>query len=185
MKISQRRPITVTAAEAVSYIESNSRVFIHGAMMTPGILVEALSKRESELHDIELVCIHTDGPAPYLSQSASPFFHRALFCGKNVRNHVASGNADYVPIFLSDVPRLFRSPDFKIDVALLTVSLPDAHGYCSLSCSVDVSVAALEQARMVVAVVNPNAPRTLGDGLVHVSQIDISLKTAHLFGFMM
>ena len=167
----------MSADDAVRVIASHQRVFVHSVAAAPPTLVAAMAARAPELRGVEVVHIHTEGPAPYVAaELRESFRHRALFVGGNVREALVTGEADYVPVFLSEVPRLFRSGLMPLDVALLTVSPPDKHGFCSLGTSVDVSKAALETARTVVAEVNPNMPRTLGDGIVHVSQIDIGVR---------
>lgn len=165
-------PQIVTAEEAVRSIGSNQRVFIHGQAATPRVLVEAMSARSSELKGVEIVHLHTEGPAPYVDPSKSEAFRmNALFVGANVRQAVQEGRGDYLPVFLSDVPALFRRGILPIDVALLHVSPPDRHGFCSLGTSVDVARAAAQTAKVLVAQVNPRMPRTHGDGLIHVSRI--------------
>jgi acyl-CoA hydrolase len=122
---------------------------------------------------VELVHLHTLGAAPYAApELAARFRHRALFVGANVREAVQAGRADFVPVFLSDIPDLFRTGRLPLDVALLNVSPPDAHGFCSLGTSVDVAKAAAESARVVIAQVNAAMPRSLGDSFVHVSRFD-------------
>ncbi|HEX7879135.1 MAG TPA: acetyl-CoA hydrolase/transferase C-terminal domain-containing protein [Candidatus Eisenbacteria bacterium] len=159
----------VSAAEAVSTVRSGERVFIHGVAATPGVLVQALADRAAELRNVEIVHLHTEGEAPYAAPGLSASFRvNALFIGPNLRTAVAEGRADYTPVFLSDVPALFRGGALPIDVALVQVSPPDRHGFCSLGVSVDVALAAVQTARHVVAQVNPRMPRTHGDGLIHV-----------------
>jgi acyl-CoA hydrolase len=167
-----KRPI-VSADDAVRVIASGDRVFVHTAAACPRQLVIALAARAPELRNVEIVHLHTDGPAPYLDPScAGSFHHLALFVGPNARQAVAEGRADYLPVFLSEIPALFRSGRLPIDVALVQVSPPDRHGFCSLGVSVDASRAAVQCARHVVAQVNPNMPRTHGDALLHVDEID-------------
>ena len=166
----------VTAEEAVRVVTSGQRVFIHSVAAAPPALVAALAARAGELERVEVVHIHTEGPAPYVAPGmGGSFRHRALFVGGNVRDAVATGAADYVPVFLSEIPAMFRRRVLPLDVALLTVSPPDKHGYCSLGTSVDVSKAALESAAVVIAEVNPHMPRTLGDALVHASKLDYAV----------
>lgn len=166
-----------TAAEAVSVVRSGDRVFVHSVAAAPHALLFALADRAAELRAVEVVQLHTEGPAPYAEPEVASSFHvNALFVGKNVRDAVARGHGDYVPVFLSEVPTLFRSGAMPLDVALITVSPPDKHGFCSLGTSVDASKAAVEAARVVVAQVNPNMPRTHGDGFLHVDQIDYAVE---------
>jgi len=166
------RDRTVSSDGALAAVQDGDRVFIHGAAATPRTLIEALSRRLRRLANVETVSIHTVGDAPYASPELKDHVrHRALFIGANVRAAVNDGRADYVPIFLSDIPALFRNGALPIGVALLNVSPPDAHGYCSLSTSVDVARAAAENARVVIAQINPAMPRTLGDSFIHADQI--------------
>jgi len=163
----------VTAREAVKNIKSGERVFLHSAAATPQLLVNAMTSRSAELRDVELVSIHTEGPAPYLDPRYDGLFHlNTFFVGANSREAVGTGMASYVPIFLSEIPKLFRSGLMPIDVALVQVSPPDKHGFCSIGVSVDVTNAAIETARHVIAQVNRNMPRVHGDGIIHVSAID-------------
>ncbi|MBK7994559.1 MAG: acetyl-CoA hydrolase/transferase family protein [Blastocatellia bacterium] len=160
----------VKAEEAVSVIKSFNRVFIHGAVATPQILVSAMVARANELRGVEIVHLHTEGDAAYIKHKES-FHTNALFVGGNVRAAVATGEADYIPVFLSEVPGLFRKKILPLDAALVQVSPPDRHGYCSLGVSVDVARAAVQTATTVIAQVNSNMPRTHGDGLIHISQL--------------
>jgi acyl-CoA hydrolase len=170
------RAKTVSADEALQAVQNGNRVFIHGAAATPHPLIAALGRRLPEVLGIETVSIHTVGDAPYAApEHADSVRHRALFIGANVRAAVNAGRADYVPIFLSDIPALFRNGALPIDVALLNVAPPDEHGYCSLGTSVDVAKAAAENARVVIAQVNPSMPRTLGDSFIHVDRISYAV----------
>jgi acyl-CoA hydrolase len=163
---------TVSAAEALSAVKSGDRVFVHSVAAAPRALVEALAARAAELRVVEIVMLHTEGPAPYAAPEVSKSFRvNALFVGPNVRRAVNEARADYLPVFLSEVPRLFRERILPLDVALVQVSPPDRHGFCSLGVSVDVSRAAVQTAKLVVAQVNRRMPRTHGDGLIHVDQI--------------
>ncbi len=162
-----------SAAEAATTIRSGDRVFVHSVAAAPRLLVEAMAARAGELRGVEVVHVHTEGPAPYAAPSAAAAFrHNALFVGANVRRAVQEGRADVTPVFLSDVPRLFRSEVLPIDVALVTVSPPDRHGFCSLGVSVDATRAAVDTAGTVIAQVNARMPRTHGDGLVHLDDLD-------------
>ncbi len=162
-----------TAEKAVSLIESGNRVFIQGMGAAPHRLIHALVSRAGELRDVELVHLHTEGPAPYADAKYSEsFFVNSMFVGSNIREAVDAGRADYVPVFLSEVPDLFRRGVLPIDVAMVHVSPPDRHGYCSLGVSVDATLAAVESARMVIAQVNPRMPRTHGDGQIAISRFD-------------
>lgn len=173
----------VSAAEAAQVVRSGDRVFIHSVAAAPQALIGALTARAGELRDVEIVQLHTEGPAPYAApEMATSFRVNALFVGKNVRDAVARGQGDYVPVFLSEVPALFRTRAMPLDVALISVSPPDKHGFCSLGVSVDASRAAAQSARTVVAQVNAAMPRSHGDGLIHVSDIDLAVEhTAPIF----
>jgi acyl-CoA hydrolase len=161
-----------SAEEAVQCIEPGHRVFLHGACAVPQRLLAALGARIPELHDVEIVHLHAEGEAPHLApEAAGHVRHRALFIGSNARQAIWEGRADYVPVFLSDIPALFRSRRLAVDVALLNLSTPDQHGFCSLGTSVDCAKAAAEEARIVIAQINPSVPRTLGDSFVHVDQL--------------
>ncbi len=163
----------VSATDAVGHIASGNRVFIHGGAATPSLLLDALVARGPELEDVELVHFHTEGPGPHLAPAmAGHLRHRALFIGANAREAVNEGRADYVPVFLSDVPELFRSGVLPLDAVFLNVSQPDEHGYCSLGTSIDAALAASRRARLVIAQLNRAVPRTLGDSFVHVDAID-------------
>lgn len=170
----------VDAAEAVSVIKSHDRVFIHSAAAAPQTLVAAMAARAADLRDVELVHLHTEGPAPYAAPELRDSFHtNAFFVGSNVREAVAEGHADYIPVFLSEVPQLFRRGILPLDVAMVQVSPPDKHGFCSLGTSIDASRAAVECARHVIAEINPNMPRTHGDGLLHVSRIEMAVEVGY------
>jgi acyl-CoA hydrolase/RimJ/RimL family protein N-acetyltransferase len=167
-----------TADKALSHLRSGMRVFIGSGCAAPQKLVAALAKRGQEVFDIEIIHILTFGEASYARRELlANFRHNAFFIGPNVRDAVNEGIADYTPIFLSEIPALFRQKRIHLDVALVQVSLPDAHGFCSFGVSVDVVKAAVENADFVVAEVNPNMPRTLGDSFVHVSALDALVKS--------
>jgi 4-hydroxybutyrate CoA-transferase len=167
----------VTAAEAVSAIRSGQQIFVHGAAATPSVLLEALTARASELADVKILSLHAEGPAPHLSpEVAKSFRHKAFFIGANARRAVEEGRAEYIPVFLSDIPILFARGDLPLDAALINVSPPDAHGFCSLGTSVDVALPAVRAARTVIAQINPSMPRTLGDGFVHVDRIGFGVE---------
>lgn len=167
----------VTAAEAVSKIRPGEQVFVQGAAATPTTLLEALVARAPELDGVGIVHLHAEGSAPHLApEVAGSFRHRALFIGKNARRAVQEGRADFVPVFLSDIPRLFARRVIPLDTVFIHVSPPDAHGYCSLGTSVDVTLAAIRSAKTVIAQVNPRMPRTHGDGFIHESDIDYAVS---------
>ena len=167
----------VSADEAVAGIRSGQQLFVHGGAATPSVLLDALTQRAGELRDVGVIHLHTEGPAPHLApEVAGSFRHRALFIGANAREAVNAGRADYVPIFLSDIPQLFTSGAMALDAAFINVSPPDAHGYCSLGTSVDAALAAVGAASIVIAQLNRSMPRTLGDSFVHVDQIDLGVE---------
>lgn len=167
----------VDAGEAIAGITSGDQVFVHGGAATPSVLLAALAARADEVRDVGIVHLHTEGPAPHLApEAAASFRHRALFIGANARAAVNEGRADYVPIFLSDIPQLFASGVLPLDAVLLNLSPPDAHGYCSLGTSVDAALSAIASARVVIAQLNRSMPRTLGDSFVHVDQIDVAVE---------
>ncbi len=162
-----------TAEQAVSVIQSGNRVFIQSVAAAPRLLIEAMTARASELRDVEIVHLHTEGPAPYAAPEMRDSFRvNALFVGANVRDAINSGESSYIPVFLGETSNLFRRGILPLDVALIQVSPPDKHGFCSLGVSVDCSRAAVQAAKFVIAQVNPNMPRTHGDGVIHVDKID-------------
>lgn len=159
--------------DAVKLISSDSRVFIHGSAATPVILVNAMLARKYELKNVELVGITNMGDINYLDPGAKgSFFFNSLFVSANTREAANSEHGDYVPVFLSEIPLLFRKNILPIDVALIQVSPPDKNGYCSLGTSVDIAKAAIEMAKVIIAQVNPKMPRTHGDGFIHLERID-------------
>lgn len=163
----------ITAAEALKYVKPGNRVFIHGSAATPIHLIEALQNRHEDIYDIELVSITTFGDVNFdRPEYRKSFFFNSLFVSAATRNVVNSEHGDYVPIFLSQIPQLFRKNILPIDVALIHVSPPDAHGFCSLGTSVDIARAAVDMAKHVIAQVNPRMPRTHGDSFVHVNKIN-------------
>jgi acyl-CoA hydrolase len=163
----------VSAAEAVKIVKSNDRVYVQAAAATPTVLTKALTERASELRNVEICHLHTEGDAPYANPELSESFHvNSFFIGSNVRHTLAAGNGSYTPVFLSELPYLFRKKVVPLDVVFIHVSPPDSHGYCSLGVSVEATLAAIENAKTVIAQVNPNMPRTFGDGILHVSEID-------------
>jgi 4-hydroxybutyrate CoA-transferase len=162
---------TVTPQEAVSFVRSNDRVFIHGGAATPHILLHALAERKDELENVQTIHMHLEGDIAIVQPGCEKAFHpNAIFIGENMRKAVQECRAQYIPVFLSEAPLLFRKNILPLDIALVTVSPPDAHGWCSLGISVDVAKAAVDCAKKVIAVVNKNFPRTLGDGFIHVSR---------------
>ncbi len=167
----------VSAAEAVSAIKSGDRVYIHPGCAVPQVLVDAMVARYEDLHNVEVCHLLGVGEAAYVRPEMEGHFrHNAFFIGKNVRKAVVEGRADFTPIFLSEIPDLLYSRRYPIDVALIQVSPPDEHGYCSFGVGVECTKAATEVARIVIAQVNPNNPRTLGDCFIHVSKIDYCVE---------
>lgn len=163
----------VSAEEAVKIIKSDDRIYVQAAAATPTILTKALTERASELRNVEICHLHTEGEAAYANPELSESFHvNSFFIGKNVRHTLAAGNGSYTPVFLSELPYLFRKKVVPLDAVFIHVSPPDIHGYCSLGVSVEATLAAIENAKTVVAQVNPKMPRTFGDGILHISEID-------------
>ena len=159
--------------EAVKAIHSNSRVYIQAAAAAPSVLIKALTDRVTDLRNVEICHLHTEGDAPYANPALCYAFHvNSFFIGKNVRHTLAAGNGSYTPVFLSELPNLFRKGVIPLDAALIHVSPPDNHGYCSLGVSVEATLAAIQNAKIVIAQVNPRMPRTFGDGIIHINQID-------------
>jgi len=159
--------------EAIALIKPGRRILIGSGAAEPVSLVEALVSEGAHLTDNEIVHLLTLGPAPYVrAEFAERFRHSAFFIGPNVREAVQDGRADFIPVFLSEIPELIRTRRIRIDVALIQTTPPDANGYVSLGLSVDVVRAAVEAADLVLAEVNPTMPRTHGDSFVHVSEID-------------
>jgi acyl-CoA hydrolase len=153
-------------------------LFVHGAAATPTPLLEALAKRR-DLADVTLYHLHTSGPAPFVEPEHQGRFRSvSLFAGAPVRAAIDRGDADFVPIFLSDIPSLFLSGQVKLDVALLTVSPPDRHGYCTLGTSVDAALAAAASARLIVVEINDRMPRTHGNTLVPFARVHAFARTS-------
>lgn len=168
----------VSAAEAIGGIASGMRVFVHGAAATPTPLLAALAAR-SDLEGVTLYHLHTAGPAPFVDPECRGRLRSvSLFAGPPVREAIACGDADFIPIFLSDIPSLFLTRQVPLDVALVQVSPPDAHGYCTLGTSVDTALAAAQSARIVVAEINDQMPRTHGNTLIPLSLIDRFIHTS-------
>ena len=167
----------VTPDEAVAGIRSGDQVYVHCAAAAPSVLLDALVARAPELEAVGVVHLHIEGLGPHLAPAmATHFRHRALFIGPNARAAVNEGRADYVPIFLSDVPRLFESRALPLDAVLVNATPPDRHGFCSLGTSVEAMHAAIRAARTVIVQFNSAMPRTLGDSFVHISDIDLAVE---------
>lgn len=166
-----------TASEAIRHVPNGARVFIHGAAATPHLLIEALVEQAPRFHNAELLHLHTFGEALYANEAFQDNFRVVnLFVGPNMRSKVDYDHVDYLPCFLSEIPALFRSERRPLDVALVHLSPPDRHGFCTLGTSVDVARAALEMSEIVIAQINPNMPRVHGDGFVHVDAIDYAVE---------
>ncbi|HEY1061708.1 MAG TPA: acetyl-CoA hydrolase/transferase C-terminal domain-containing protein [Daejeonella sp.] len=162
-----------TAENAVKEIKSGQRVFVHGSASTPTSLLRALFKRSAELKDVELVSITTLGDDLFNNPDfGASFFMNSLFVSQNVRQIVNGTNGDYIPVFLSEIPILFDKGILALDVALIHVSEPDKHGFCSLGTSVDIARSAVKNAKYIIAQVNKQMPRTHGDGIIHISEIN-------------
>lgn len=167
----------VSADEVVSQVASGMRVFIHGAAATPTPLLEALSRRR-ELADVSLYHLHTAGPAPFAEpEAAGQFLSISLFTGAPLRRAIDEGRADFVPIFLSDIPRLFTTHAIPLDLAIVQLSPPDRHGYCTLGTSVDAALAAALSAKVIVAEINERMPRTHGNTLIPFNRVAAFVHT--------
>ena len=165
-------PNIMTADEAVKFIKSGDRVLIQGGAATPQTLVKAMVNRAPELKGVEIVHLHTEGECGYTAVELKDSFHtNAFFIGGNVRKMVGV-TVDYIPIFLSEIPSLFRQGYMDLDIVLVNVSPPDRHGFCSLGVSVDIMISAIEKGKKVIAQINGKMPRTLGDGVVHLNNFD-------------
>lgn len=164
---------TVSAEEALKVVKSNDKIYIQAAAAVPSVLVEALASRHEELRNVEICQLHTEGDAPYANPELAESFHvNSFFIGRNVRHTLHAGNGSYTPVFLSELPLLFKRNIVDINVALIHVSVPDKHGYCSLGVSVEATLAAIDNADYVIAQVNKQMPRTFGDGIIHVTEIN-------------
>ncbi|HVZ57961.1 MAG TPA: acetyl-CoA hydrolase/transferase C-terminal domain-containing protein [Chitinophagaceae bacterium] len=168
------KPVTyISAEEALASIQSNQRVFVQGSAQTPICLLKELARQAGRLREVELVFISVYGDIEVdKPQYEGSFIINSLFVSASIREAVNQGRADYVPVFLSEIPELFKQGILPLDVALVQVSPPDTHGYCSLGVSVDIARSAVNTARHIIAQVNPRVPRTHGDGLIHYSRFD-------------
>jgi acyl-CoA hydrolase len=167
----------VSAEAAVAGIQSGQQLYLQCAAATPSVLLDALVARASELRDVSVVHLHCEGPGPHLTPEMAPHFrHRALFIGPNARAAVNEGRADYIPAFLSDVPRLFDAGLLPLDAVFVNATPPDAHGFCSLGTSVEAMHAAIRTAKTVIVQFNNALPRTLGDSFIHVDEIDLAVE---------
>lgn len=163
----------VTAKDALSIIESNSRVFVHGSICTPTHLLNELAHEKDRLTNVELVSITLKGDVAIAKPEYQDSFHiNSLFVSSPIRDAVNDGRADFVPVFLSDIPDLFKNDILPIDTAIVQVSPPDKQGYVSLGVSVDIARSAVDCAKQIIALVNPKMPRTHGDGMIHTDRFD-------------
>jgi acyl-CoA hydrolase len=168
-----------TADEALRCVESGMRVYIQPGCAEPETLVEALIKRAPHVQDVEIVHMMTMGGAPYVApEMAGHFRHNAVFIGSNVREAINDGRADYTPVYLSEIEDLFESGAMPIDVALIEVSPPDSHGFCSFGIGVDTTLTAAKVAKHVIAQVNDAMPRTYGDSFIHVTDINLVVESS-------
>jgi 4-hydroxybutyrate CoA-transferase len=167
----------MSAADAARLVPSGARVFIHGAAATPTPLLSALVSRP-DLEGVTLYHLHTSGPAPFAAPEVADRFRSvSFFVGPALRQPIAEGRADFLPIFLSQIPGLFSTGRIPLDVALLQLSPPDRHGFCSLGTSVDAARAAADHARIVIAEINDQMPRTLGATMVHLGRVAAFVRT--------
>ena len=167
------------ADQALQFLKSGMRVYIHPGCAEPETLVEAMMRRAPHLHGVEITHMRTMGSAPYCAPEMSGHFrHSAVFIGPNVRDAINDGRADYIPIDLSEVEELFESGAMPLDLALIQVSPPDSHGFCSFGVGVDTTLTAAKCARYVIAQVNNYMPRTYGDSYIHVSDIDAVVESS-------
>ena len=165
------------ASDAVKIIKSNDRVYIQGGAAAPKTLIMAMTDRADELRNVEVCHLHTEGEAPYANPELRNSFHvNSFFVGSNVRHTLQAGNVSYTPVFLSELPILFKRNIIDIDVILIQVSPPDNHGYCSLGITVMATLAAISNATHVIAQINPQMPRTHGDGIIHISELNIFVE---------
>ena len=169
----------VPVEKAVAGIRSGHQVYVHCAAAAPSVLLDALvaRARAEDLRDVGVIHLHVEGPGPHLApELAAHIRHRALFIGPNARRAVNEGRADYVPVFLSDVPRLFDAGELPLDAVLVNATPPDAHGFCSLGTSVEAIHAAIRAATTVIVQLNRAMPRTLGESFIHVDDIDLAIE---------
>jgi 4-hydroxybutyrate CoA-transferase len=169
----------VSAEEALKVIRSRDRVYIHSGCAYPKVLVDAMAARKDELYDVEICHLMVFGDAPYMKPEMEGHFrHNGFFLGANTRKQVNEGRADFLPIFLSEIPSLIRNDSkHKVNVVLIQVSPPDAHGFCSMGVAVDCTKAAAEAADYIIAQMNPQMPRVHGDSFIHVNEIDYIVES--------
>jgi acyl-CoA hydrolase len=168
-----------TSDQAMSFVKSGMRVYIQPGCAEPETLVEALIRRAPEVSNVEIVHMMTVGAAPYVApEMAAHFRHNAMFIGANVRDAINDGRADYTPIYLSEIEGLFESGAMPLDVALIEISPPDSHGFCSFGVGVDTTLTAAKSAKHVIAQINNNMPRTFGDSFIHVNDLDAVVESS-------
>lgn len=168
-----------TAEEAIKIVKSGDKIYLHGSAATPHTLIRALGQRALELENVEIISISTLGEMCLAEPECRDAFHfNSVFVSQNIRQAVNNGMGNYIPVFLSEIPGLFHKKILPIDVALINISPPDRHGFCSLGVSVDVAVAAVKNAKYVIAQVNSRMPRTHGDGLLHINDIHAMVEVA-------
>src|SRR6516225_7421287 len=168
-----------TPEEALRCVQSGMRVYIQPGCAEPETLVEALIERAPFVQDVEIVHMMTKGSAPYVAREMQGHFrHNAVFIGSNVREAINEGRADYTPLYLSEIEELFESGAMPLDVALIEVSPPDSHGFCSFGIGVDTTLTAAKVAKHVIAQVNDAMPRTYGDSFIHVTDINLVVESS-------
>ncbi|HDR51447.1 MAG TPA: acetyl-CoA hydrolase/transferase family protein [Mariniphaga anaerophila] len=169
----------ISASEAVKVIKSNDRIHLHSVAATPLPLIRAMCERgaNKEFRNVRIQHIHTEGEAPYANPEFEGIFQlESFFVGHNVRKQTQAGYADYIPVFLQETQRLIREGYLQVNVAMIQVSVPDKFGYVSLGTSVDATLAAVEKADTVIAIINPNVPRAFGDAMIHINEIDLFVE---------
>jgi len=170
----------VPVEEALATIKSGMRIYIHPGAATPKVLVEHLADIKDQVENVEVVHILTFGESPYAEPEMEGHFrHNALFSGGNVRKAINEGRADWMPIFLYEIPKLFYENYLPLDVSLVQLSPPDEHGFCSLGVGVEMTLAAIRSSKRVIAEINPRMPRVLGDSFVHISKLDRIVEVDH------
>jgi acyl-CoA hydrolase len=168
----------ITVQEAIEHVQSENRIFVHGAASTPNTLIRELVAQASRLRDVEICHLHTHGEAAYAQEAHYQSFKiNNFFIGANVRPTLGKVRNQYIPIFLSEIPLLFKKKILPLDVAFIHVSPPDKHGFCSLGLSIDATRTAIEYAKIIIAQVNPKMPRSHGDGIIHESKIHYAVQT--------
>lgn len=165
------------STEALKYIKSGDNVYIHTAAAAPQALIRGMVERAPDLKGVNIYQLHTEGEAPYVDPKYIENFNvKAFFIGANIRKAIQEKRGSYIPVFLSEVPSLFRKKIIPLDVALISVSPPDKHGLCSLGTSIEATLAATQEAKYVIAQVNKYMPRTHGDGIISIKEIDALIE---------